>query len=137
MIISDPGDEIQYVETPKRKIIIAGSRTFQDYNFLKKSVDMIIEKYYPKSNITIVSGRARGADRLGEAYAVERRYKTKLFPADWEQYGKSAGYRRNKEMGDYANVLIAFWDGKSKGTEHMIDYARAQILDTHVFRVDC
>ena len=54
-------------------------------------------------------GRCRGCQR---------------YPADWEQYGPRAGYIRNSEMAKVATHLIAFWDGRSKGTKHMIDIAR-------------
>jgi len=101
------------------KIIIAGSRNFNDYNLLKSSCDNLLTKF---TNIEIVSGTARGADKLGERYAREKGYDIKEFPANWS-LGKSAGYIRNDEMAQYADMLIAFWDGTSKGTKHMIDLA--------------
>jgi hypothetical protein len=105
------------------KIIIAGSRTYNDYELLKRVCDETL------SLITeIVSGTANGADKLGERYAKEKGYPIKQFPADWNKYGKSAGYIRNKQMAEYADALIAFWDGKSKGTKHMIDLAKLNNL---------
>ena len=101
------------------KIIIAGSRTFNDYNLLKSSCDNLLTQF---TNIEIVSGTARGADKLGERYAREKGYSIKEFPANWN-LGKSAGYIRNAEMAQYSDMLIAFWDGTSKGTKHMIDLA--------------
>jgi hypothetical protein len=101
------------------KIIIAGSRNFNDYNLLKSSCDNLLTQF---TNIEIVSGTARGADKLGERYAREKGYDIKKFPANWN-LGKSAGYIRNDEMAKYADMLIAFWDGTSKGTKHMIDLA--------------
>ena len=71
--------------------------------------------------VEIVSGGARGADKLGERYAAERGYGLKIFPADWNRYGKRAGYLRNEQMAQYADVCICFWDGESRGTKHMID----------------
>jgi len=65
-------------------------------------------------------------------YANERGYPIKQFPADWNKYGKSAGYKRNEEMAKYADALIAFWDGKSKGTKHMIDLAKRYGLKVKV-----
>lgn len=70
--------------------------------------------------IEIVSGGARGADKLGEKYAREKNYPIKSFPAEWQKYGKSAGPIRNAKMVDYANVCVAFWDRESKGTHDMI-----------------
>lgn len=100
------------------KTIIAGGREFNDY----KLVEETLLNY---NDVTeIVSGCARGADSLGEKFAMEHAIPIKKFPADWDKYGKSAGYRRNEQMAIYAEQLIAFWDGKSKGTKHMIDFAK-------------
>lgn len=106
------------------KIIIAGSRDFNDYELLKQYVDHILQNVAQREEIEIVSGGAKGADTLGERYAREREYKLTRFVAEWDKYGRSAGPRRNEQMGDYADALIAFWDGKSKGTSHMIEYAK-------------
>lgn len=106
----------------KSRIIIAGTRTFNDYEQLYVRVTMLISRI-PRNEIEIVSGGAKGADQLGEQYAKHKGYALKIFPADWKQLGKSAGYIRNKEMAEYATHLIVFWDGKSKGTKHMIDLA--------------
>ena len=111
------------------KVIIAGTRDFNDYAFLKKNVDYFLQGINPNSEeIEIVSGNARGADKLGERYAKEYNLPVKLFPANWDKYGKRAGYLRNQEMANYSDVLIAFWDEKSKGTKHMIDIAKKQDL---------
>lgn len=114
------------------KVIIAGSRSFDDYNLLKLECDKIlsIERDYE-----IVSGTARGADQMGEKYAIEKRYKISRFPADWDQYGLAAGYRRNEKMAMYAHALIAFWDYKSKGTKHMIDLANKHGLKVRIVKV--
>ena len=106
------------------KVIIAGSREFNDYDKLCKFCDHILQN---QKEIEIVSGTAKGADKLGEKYATEKGYSIKRFPADWN-IGKSAGYLRNKEMAEYADALIAFWDGKSKGTKNMIDLAKKNNL---------
>lgn len=114
------------------KIIIAGSRNFNDYELLKTKVIEVIEKvsfHDDFNSYEIISGHASGADSLGERFAKELNYKLKIFPADWDKYGKTAGYIRNREMAEYAKIdtdysmLIAFWDGKSKGTKNMIDIA--------------
>jgi hypothetical protein len=114
-------------------IIIAGGRSFWCYDMLADFCDKVIEMN-EYDDVVIVSGTARGADRLGERYAQERRYPINKFPADWEGQGKSAGYHRNAEMADYSDVLIAFWDGTSKGTKHMIDIATAKGLRVHTMR---
>ena len=69
----------------------------------------------------IISGTAQGVDKLGEQIAQKYGIPVKRFPADWSRFGKSAGYRRNTEMANYADTLVAVWDGQSKGTKHMID----------------
>lgn len=112
------------------KVIIAGGRDFNDYKLLVDVCDHMLSTQDPKS-IEIVSGCARGADKLGERYAEERGYKIKYFPADWEM-GKSAGYLRNKQMSEYADALIAFHDGFSKGTGHMINLAKEKELKIKV-----
>ena len=109
-------------------IIIAGSRNFNDYNLLKTSCDNLLTQF---TNIEIVSGTARGADKLGERYAREKGYDIKQFPANWS-LGKSAGYIRNDEMAQYADMLIAFWDGTSKGTKHMIDLANKRGIKVEI-----
>ena len=113
------------------KVIIAGGRTFSDYNKLKQTCDFLLGD---KTDIEIVSGTANGADKLGERYAHENSHKLTLFPADWDKYGKSAGYIRNKQMAEYADALIAFWDGISKGTLHMINLAKENNLKVRVIK---
>lgn len=114
------------------KVIIAGSRGFNDYEVLSKFCDYVIGE--PDEEVEIVSGKAKGADTLGERYANERDYEIKEFPANWDKYGKSAGYRRNADMANYADLLIAFHDGESKGTQHMIDLANKKGINVAVYK---
>lgn len=126
------------------RVIIAGNRDFDDFLKLIDSCTDILSKITEHHNdlnkIRVVSGAARGADQLGEQYAKVREYELSRFPADWDGLGKRAGYVRNAEMAKYAmedgnyGVLIAFWDGKSKGTKHMIDLAEKNGLDVHIVR---
>jgi len=102
------------------RIIIAGSRNFNNYELLKEKCDYYL-KNKQADEVIIVSGTARGADQLGERYARERGLQIESYPANWTKYGKRAGYLRNQEMANVADGLIAFWDGKSRGTKHMID----------------
>lgn len=112
------------------KVIIAGGREFSDYEKLKESCDKILkEKIEEGYEIKIVSGTANGADRLGERYAKEKGYGLLCFPADWDTFGKRAGYIRNMEMADNADGCICFWDGVSRGTGHMIKIARSKNLE--------
>jgi hypothetical protein len=112
------------------KIVIAGGRYFTDYKILCQFCDEILQN---QNMIKILSGGARGADLLGENYAKERNYKLVRFPAAWNKYGKRAGVLRNAEMAKYADFLIAFWDGKSKGTLSMINLAEKQGLKVYVY----
>ena len=109
------------------KVIIAGGRTFNNYQLLCQICDDYLTDY---SNIEIVSGCANGADKLGEKYALEKGYLLEQFPANWNKFGKSAGFIRNEEMAKYSDILIAFWDGESKGTKHMINLANRYGLKT-------
>jgi hypothetical protein len=114
-------------------IIVAGSRDFDDYDLLKEKLDKV------KAHLGIfevVSGKARGADSLGERYARENNLPIAAFPADWDKYGKSAGYRRNEDMADYAEGCIVFWDGISKGTQHMINLAKEKELNLAIVNYD-
>jgi predicted Rossmann fold nucleotide-binding protein DprA/Smf involved in DNA uptake len=113
------------------KVIIAGGRYFEDYALLCRVCDYMLSNT-PNDEIIIVSGTAYGADKLGEKYANERGYPINQFPADWDTYGKSAGYRRNEQMAENADALIAFWDRKSKGTKSMIDIAIRKSLKLKV-----
>lgn len=102
------------------KLIIAGGRDFNDYNLLKKEA----LKFIGEEEIDcIISGMAPGADTLGVKFAKEYGYKLKEYPADWKKFGRRAGPIRNKIMAHKASHLIAFWDGDSTGTRHMINYA--------------
>lgn len=113
---------------PIFKIIIAGFRGFKDYKFLKEKLDFFLERKAKTHKIIIISGTAKGADKLGEKYAKEKGYEIERFPANWDEHGKKAGYIRNSEMADHAHALVAFWDGISKGTKHMIDLAERKEL---------
>lgn len=126
------------------RVIIAGSRGFDNFPKLMNDCNDILSKIANKNQdldkIRIVSGAARGADRLGEQYAKIAGYEVSRFLADWDGLGKRAGYVRNAEMAKFAvadgncGILIAFWDGKSKGTKHMIDLAEKNGLEVHIVR---
>ncbi len=98
------------------KVIIAGSRSITDpvqvAQAIKESGFEVTE---------VVSGTARGVDTLGELWAEAASVPVVRFPADWNQYGRGAGYRRNAQMAEYADALVAVWDGQSRGTNHMIE----------------
>ena len=111
------------------KVIIAGGRNFDDFNRLCQVCDEFLQD---QNKVEIVSGAYKGADLLGERYAAERNHPIKQFPANWRRYGKSAGLKRNAEMAAYADELIAFWDGESKGTKNMFDLATQAGLNVKI-----
>lgn len=96
-----------------KRIAIIGSRTFNDYDLLSKTLEP-----YKDGISLIVSGGARGADSLGEKWAKENKKSTRIFLPEWKKHGKSAGYIRNKDIVKNSDGVIAFWDGQSKGTQH-------------------
>ena len=110
-------------------LVIAGSRTARESH-----VRQALMRCPWKNKITkVISGTAHGADKFGEKYAIENGIEVIKFPADWDQYGMSAGPRRNKEMAQNADALLAIWDGSSRGTESMISYARKNGLKTMIY----
>lgn len=116
------------------RIIIAGGRDFKDYTLLESECDKFVTDIIGDKKVIIVSGGARGADSLGERYAREHGLQIKRFPADWNQFGRSAGIRRNVDMAQNADALIAFWNGYSHGTKHMIKTAIQRKINVKVVR---
>lgn len=118
----------------RKRIIIAGGRDFNNLERLSLEFDGCFPSatHWP-SEFEIVSGGAKGADHAGEQLAMSYRIAIKTFPADWDRLGPAAGPIRNAEMAKYADSLIVFWDGKSRGTRSMIQQAMKHRLETHLF----
>lgn len=112
------------------RTIIAGTRDGCQYGHLVEALKKC--GWVPT---TVISGCARGADSIGEAWAIKHQVPVEKFPADWERFGQRAGYLRNLQMACRAQALIALWDGKSKGTEHMIDIALEKGIKVYVHRI--
>lgn len=110
------------------RVIIAGSRSFNDYALLREHCLSVLQEKMKTHRVIIVSGHARGADSLGERFANEFCLPFELHPAKWRLLGKAAGMVRNAEMAKCSDALIAFWDGESRGTRHMINFARKRGL---------
>jgi hypothetical protein len=106
------------------RVIIAGGRDFDDYKYMSSELTELFENsaYFKGITIKIISGMAKGADSLAIRYADEHKLTKILFPANWKAYPRIAGFLRNNDMLSIATHLIAFWDGKSRGTKHMIDF---------------
>lgn len=116
------------------KLIVAGGRDFNDYEKLNNEINRLLVNQLKNYDVHIVSGAASGADGLAIKYAALNNKQLWTFPANWDQFGKSAGYKRNVQMAEFSNGLLAFWDGQSKGTKHMIDIARRHGLSVRVIR---
>ena len=111
-------------------VAIVGSRSFEDFETLDNFVKSVV---FPKDIEAVVSGGARGADTLAEMFAARYSISTKILLPDWSKYGRRAGFIRNKLIVDHVDILIAFWNGKSKGTASTIDLARQQNKPTYIY----
>ena len=116
------------------RVIIAGGRDFDNYDLLKRKMDHLLSETVEQ--IQVVCGQARGADSLGQLYAKERGYEVRYYPANWDYYGKKAGMLRNEQMAQNADALVAFWDGKSRGTKNMIENAEKYNLKIRVIKYE-
>jgi len=134
------------------RVIVAGNRDFNDYVLMKAQLDVILQHVLP--NVIIISGKAKGADQLGERYADERGLQKAFFPANWKnldapgavikqnaygEYNARAGNDRNEQMAVYAHngdngALVAFWAGDKGGTSNMIKIAEKYQLQIRTVR---
>lgn len=112
------------------KVIVAGGRDITNFNLVEEAI--VISGFEVSE---IVSGKAKGVDTLGEVWALKHNVPVEVFPADWTAHGRSAGPIRNRQMAEYADALIAIWDGESKGTANMIQQARKNKLDVFIYLV--
>lgn len=108
------------------KLIIAGGRDFDDPVMMERVMYAMQDTEFADKAVSIVSGMARGADALGYMFAHKYGVKVYEFHAQWNKYGKRAGFLRNEEMGRFADGLLAFWNEHSPGTRHMIDFMKCQ-----------
>lgn len=113
------------------KVIIAGTRTFDDYAYLCGKCQEILRG---KTITSILSGAAKGADEVGERYARRCGYPVERFAPEWDKHGKAAGPMRNRRMAAEADEAIVFWDGKSRGTKNMINEMALLNKPCHVVR---
>ena len=116
------------------RVLIAGSRGYTDYNEACRYINESL-KSSAESEITVISGGARGADMLGERYAAENGYKIEKHLPDWKRYGRSAGIIRNREMVTEADLVICFWDGESRGTRSTIEFSKRLGKELRVINV--
>ena len=107
-----------------KRIVVAGCRDYKNYEEVKKYIDSCISDICKEYKLIFISGCCRGVDALGERYAKESGYKIERYPAEWKKYGRAAGPIRNEKMAACADLIICFWDGKSRGTKTMIEFAK-------------
>lgn len=113
------------------RVVVAGSRSFSDYDRLAADLDKLLSLRLPAVEI-VCGGCPTGADALAVRYASERGLPLRVFLADWSIFGRSAGPLRNAQMAEYGHALVAYWDGKSAGTASMIRCASSRGLRTVV-----
>jgi hypothetical protein len=114
------------------RVIIAGSRTITNIYWVRKATfesGLLITQ--------VVSGCAPGVDQLGEEWAAHVGLPVRKFPADWRMFRAQAGFIRNRQMAENADALIAIWDGRSRGTRHMIETAGKFGLPVYVLNTSC
>ena len=112
------------------RTIVAGSRSIIDPAVVAAAMDAC--GWLPA---VIISGAARGVDRLGECWAEEQGIPVERYPADWKRHGRSAGMIRNRQMAQVADALIAIWDGHSRGTAGMVEIMQKAGKRVHMHRV--
>ena len=98
------------------KVAVIGSRTFDDYDRLKKVLNNLTISHF-------ISGGAIGADKLGERYADENSIPKTIHLPDWDKHGKAAGFIRNSDIINDSDMIVACWDGKSRGTRNSMGKA--------------
>lgn len=115
-------DEITSVKSGV-KLIVAGSRTLNDYGIVKSAINELVSQGMVIT--AIIDGTARGADQLASRYAREHGIENIRVPAEWSLYHRGAGIIRNRKMAEMADALLALWDSKSRGTMNMIKTANS------------
>ena len=120
-------------------LAVVGSRSFDDYQLMEYEIDRIFKRKWlddPERRMCIVSGGARGADQLAKRYVKEHNKEVHYVehPPDWKLHGKAAGKIRNVDIVKDSKMVLAFWDGKSKGTKHTLSVAQTLGTKTKVVR---
>lgn len=113
-----------------RRFAIVGSRSFNNYYIMYK----VLKEYLPQKAL-IISGEADGADTLAYVYAMQNGYLFDGYPAKWDEYGKAAGMKRNVDMIQNSDNVIAFWNGKSPGTKNFVDLAKKKNIPSIIIDV--
>lgn len=115
------------------KICVCGSRNFNNSELV---IQVLTALFNASGEIEIISGGATGPDTTAVEYAKIRNVPTKVFLPNWNKFGKAAGAVRNKQMVDEVELVLAFWDGKSKGTKITIDYANSIGVQCYIISLE-
>ena len=111
-----------WTETANGKLFLQDP---EKVKFIHSVIESIVLAHNVQAgDLVIVSGKAKGPDTIAEEWALTHQVATKIFPANWDEYGKSAGYIRNADIVKECDRLICFWDGKSKGAMHSYNLAK-------------
>lgn len=113
------------------KIAIIGSRECGNINLERE----LIKRFEILTNDTIISGGARGIDTLAAQFARKHGIKLLEFRPDYATYGRGATFVRNRLMIDMADVVIAFWNGSSRGTKYTIEYAKKKYVPVVIIKI--
>lgn len=119
-----------------KRVVIAGCRNYNNYIEAKRYIDYCLSDIKKDEKITVVSGGCKGGDMIGERYTKENLLCIERYPAEWNKYGKRAGPIRNESMASVADLVICFWDGKSKGTKSMIQYAKIYSKPLKIYMIE-
>ena len=117
------------------RVVVAGCRDYNNYFLLSRELKKLIKNLDKDHEIIIVSGGASGADSLGEKFAKKHNLKIEKYPAEWDKYGRSAGPIRNYKMAQVADLVVVFWDGKSRGTKNMIECAERENKSCTIIKI--
>ena len=118
-----------------KRVAVVGSRNYNNYEEAEKYIDACISNIKNNYILIFVSGGCKGADLLGERYAQENNFKIERYLAEWNIYGKYAGPKRNELMAEISDYIICFWDGKSRGTKSMIEFAKQKNKPIRIKRI--
>ena len=131
-----PGIWLNMLDKKTERIIVAGSRMFRNKAFIYNKLNLLTCRIPDRENrLEVVSGLAHGPDQIGLEWAIENNICYRTFPADWDRFGKQAGYMRNEMMGLYSTRAIIFWDEKSSGTKNMIDICDREKINKRIIRI--
>ena len=99
------------------KVLVVGSRGILNFD---------LSEYIPRETELIISGGGKGIDSIAEEYADKHKISKLIIRPQYNKYKKAAPLKRNEIMVELADIVIAVWDGKSRGTAYTVDYAKKQ-----------